>query len=68
MVPKRLKGMLNPDGRSPLPPDQLPEHPVRVVVTILANGEEDTLAELGDYSDQLTDYEDRLARGEIRWE
>ncbi len=68
MVPKRLAGILNPDGRITLPPDELPEHPVRVIVTILKDREEDSLAELGDYSGQLTDYEDRLARGEIRWE
>jgi hypothetical protein len=68
MISKTLEGMLNPDGRVTLPPDELPEHPVRVLVTFLGDGEGDTLSELGDYLRQLTDYEDRLARGEIRWQ
>jgi hypothetical protein len=68
MIPKTPEGVLNPDGRVTLPPDELPEHPVRVLVTILEGDEGDTLSELGDYLDQLTDYEDRLARGEIRWQ
>jgi len=68
MIPKTLEGVLNPDGRLTLPPDELPEHPVRVLVTILEGDEGDTLSELGDYLGQLTDYEDRLARGEIRWQ
>jgi hypothetical protein len=59
--------VLNPDGRVTLPPEELPEHPVRVMVTILESGEEQALSELGDDPDQLTGYEDRLARGEIRW-
>ena len=68
MIPKTLEGVLNPDGRLTLPPDELPEHPVRVLVTILEGGEGDKLSELGDYLGQLIDYEDRLARGEIRWQ
>jgi hypothetical protein len=35
-----------------------------VIVTILENGEEAALAEVGDYLDRLTDFEERLARGE----
>lgn len=30
--------------------------------------EGEALSELGDYLDQLTDYEERLARGEIQWQ
>jgi hypothetical protein len=67
MIFKTLEGVLNPDGRVTLPPEELPEHPVRVMVTILESGEEQALSELGDDLDQLTDYEDRLARGEIEW-
>jgi hypothetical protein len=67
MIYKTLETVLNPDGRVTLPPDALPEHPVRVMVTILDGGEEEALWEVGDYHDQLTDYEDRLARGEIQW-
>jgi hypothetical protein len=33
-----------------------------------AGDEEVTLSELGDYLNQLTDYEERLARGEIQWQ
>jgi hypothetical protein len=68
MIYKTLEGVLNPDGRVVLPPDELPEHPVRVMVTILEGGEEAALADLGDYLDQLTDYEERLARGEVQWQ
>jgi hypothetical protein len=67
MIYKTLEGVLNPDGRVTLSPEDLPEHPVRVMITILENGEEQALSELGNYLDQLTDYEDRLARGEIQW-
>ncbi len=67
MIYKTLEGVLNPDGRVTLPADELPEHPVRVMVTILESGGEEPLWEVGDYLDQLTDYEDRLARGEIQW-
>ena len=67
MIYKTLEGVLSPDGRVTLPPDEMPEHPVRVMVTILDSGEEEALWEVGDYLDQLTNYEDRLARGEIQW-
>jgi hypothetical protein len=68
MIYRTLEGVLNPDGHMVLPPDELPEHPVRVMVTILESDEEDSLSEMGDYLDQLTDYEERLARGEIQWQ
>ncbi len=42
--------------------------PCGVMVTILESGEEEALSELGDYLDRLTDYEERLARGEIQWQ
>jgi hypothetical protein len=68
MIYKTLEGVLNPDGRIVVPLDELPEHPVRVMVTILEGTEEDALSEMGDYLDQLTDYEERLARGEVQWQ
>lgn len=68
MTYKTLEGILHPDGRLTLSPDELPEHPVRVMVTLLEDGGEAELSELGDYLDQLTDYEDRLARGEVQWQ
>ena len=68
MIYKTLEGVLNPDGRVILPPEELPEHPVRVMVTILEGGDESALSELGDNLDGLTDYEEQLARGEVRWQ
>ena len=69
MIYKTLEGTMDPDGRVALPPGELPEHPVRVMVTILEGGaEEAALTEPGDYLDQLMDYEERLARGEIQWQ
>jgi hypothetical protein len=65
MVYKTLDGVLYPDGKVELPPNELPDRPVRVMVTILGDVEvEEELADLGDYLEQLTDYEERLARGE----
>jgi hypothetical protein len=68
MIYKTLEGVLNPDGRVILPREELPEHSVRVIVTILENGEEAALSEVGDYLDRLTDYEERLAQGKIQWQ
>jgi hypothetical protein len=65
---KTVEGVLHPDGRVTLPPDELPEHPVRVMVTLLEDGGEAELSELGDYLDHLTDYEERLERGEVQWQ
>jgi hypothetical protein len=68
MTYKTLEGVLHPDGKVTLPQEDLPDHPVRVMVTLLEEGDEASLSELGDYSDQLTEYEERLARGEIQWQ
>jgi hypothetical protein len=68
MTYKTVEGVLHPDGKVILPDKELPDHPVRVMVTILEASEEALLAELGDYQEKLTEYEDRLARGEIRWQ
>lgn len=62
-----VEGVLHPDGTVSLPPDQLPKAPVRVMVTLLDDADA-ALTEPGDYLEQLTDYEERLARGEIRWQ
>jgi hypothetical protein len=51
-----------------LPAAELPDHPVRVMVTFLEMDEQGFLTETGDYLAQLTDYEERLARGEIQWQ
>jgi hypothetical protein len=68
MTYRTLEGVLHPDGKVTLAPADLPEHPVRVMVTILDPGEETVLSEPGDYLARLTEYEERLARGEIRWQ
>jgi len=68
MIHKTLEGVLHPSGRLTLPLDQLPDHSGRVLVTLLEDREEAALVEPGDYLDRLTDYEERLARGEIQWQ
>jgi hypothetical protein len=68
MTYKTLEGVLHPDGTVTLPQAELPGHPVRVMVTILEPHEDASLSEMGDYSQQLSDYEERLARGEIQWQ
>ena len=65
---KTLEAMLHPDGKITLPREEVPDHPVKVLVTILEPGEDTVLAELGDYLEQLTEYEERLARGDIQWQ
>ncbi len=68
MTYRTLEGVLHPDGRVTLSSAELPAHPVRVMVTILEPDEESALADVGDYLEKLTDYEERLARGEIQWQ
>ena len=65
---KTMRGMLYPDGKLALPSDEIPDHPVAVMVTLLEQDEETSLSKLGDYHEMLTDYEERLARGEIQWQ
>jgi hypothetical protein len=65
---RTVEGVLHPDGTLTLPQEELPGHPVRVMVTLLEATDDAALAELGDYAAQLADYEERLARGEIRWQ
>lgn len=68
MTYKTVEGVLNPDGTVTVAPAELPDHPVNVMITILERGEDAFLSEPGDYLNTLTDYEDRLARGEIQWQ
>jgi hypothetical protein len=68
MIYQTFSATLHPDGKVTLPLDQLPPHPVRVLVTIMQDSEDALLTELGDYQQQLMDYEERLARGEVRWQ
>jgi hypothetical protein len=68
MPQKTLEAILHPDGRVTLPTGQLPDHPVRVMITLLEDGGATALSEWGDHLDQLTVDEERLARGEVRWQ
>jgi hypothetical protein len=68
MIYKTVEGILHPDGRVSLPPEELPDHAVNVMITILESAEDSMLSEPGDYLTHLTDYEERLARGEIQWQ
>jgi len=67
MTFRTLETVLQPDGRLTLPQSELPRRPVRVMVTVLDSDDDAQLADLGDYNAALTDYEERLARGEIQW-
>lgn len=62
------EGVLHPDGTVQLTQDRLPGRAVRVLVTLLESEDDSSLSEPGDYLERLEDYEDRLARGEIRWQ
>jgi hypothetical protein len=68
MTHKTVEAVLHPDGRVVLPAAGLPDRPVRVRVTFLEAADEADLSAPGDYPERLTDYEERLARGEIRWQ
>lgn len=68
MTYKTVQGVLHPDGTLSLPHEELPNHDVPVMITILEQSEESLLSEPGDYLNQLTAYEERLARGDIQWQ
>lgn len=61
-----LEGILEPTGKIKIEKGKLPDHSVRVKVTIL-DEETTSFHEIGDYLSQLEEYELRLARGEIQW-
>lgn len=68
MTYRTLEAVLQPDGKLTLGPAELPQRPVRVMVTILESDEETILSEPGDYLKKLSEYEESLARGEIQWQ
>ena len=68
MIYRTLEGVLQPDGKVTFAHATPPPRPVRVLVTLLEDAEDQPLSEMGDYLQQLTDYEERLAQGEIRWQ
>jgi len=43
------------------------EFPVEVMVTFVKPFSEPDLSEIGDYSEKLISYEEKLAKGEISW-
>lgn len=64
-----VKGIMKPDGKIELDDCDMPQGPVKVLVTILDEEIEETkqLSEQGDYLKQLESYEDALAKGSIQW-
>lgn len=68
MILKTICGTLTPDGHLTVSKDDLPLEPVSVMVTLLPRSAETFLSEVGDYRASLCDYEERLARGEIKWQ
>ena len=68
MTYKTVQGVLHPNGMLTVTGEQLPDHPVAVMVTILEQIGEESLTDLGDYQEQLLEYEERLARGEVQWQ
>jgi len=67
---RTFRGWIRKDGRVELEEDRIPDHDAPVLVTFLEDdfeGERARLTALGDYASDLSDYEDRLARGEVEW-
>jgi len=65
-----VRGWMRRDGRVELEDGRAPDHDTPVLVTFLEDdfeGESARLSALGDYAGTLSDYEERLARGEIKW-
>jgi hypothetical protein len=54
-----MKASPDPKRRGVLMPDEIVPPP---------ENDDTDLAELGDYIEQLSDYEERLAQGEIQWQ
>ena len=67
MAYRTLESVLHPDSHLTLPLVELPQRPMRVMVTFLEEDDAESLADLGDYSETLSDYEDLLAKGAIQW-
>jgi len=65
-----VRGWVRRDGHLDLEDGRVPDHDTPVLVTFLedeAEREGAELSDVGDYADALSDYEARLARGEIQW-
>ena len=67
MAYRTLETVLHPDSHLALPLAELPQRPIRVMVTMMEDDEPETLADIGDYDETLTNYEELLAQGAIQW-
>ncbi|HLE86150.1 MAG: hypothetical protein NUV74_01350 [Candidatus Brocadiaceae bacterium] len=66
---KTVKGIIRPNGKIDLDDFEIPQFPIRVIVTILDEdlSKESKLSEVGDYLEQLENYEEALAKGQVQW-
>jgi len=66
---KTVKGIIRPNGKIDLDDFEIPQFPIRVIVTILDENlsKERKLSEVGDYLKQLENYEKALAKGQVQW-
>ena len=66
---KTVKGIIRPNGKIDLDGFEIPQFPIRVIVTILDEDllKESNLSEVEDYLEQLENYEEALAKGQVQW-
>ena len=66
---KTVKGIIRPNGKIDLDDFEIPQFPIRVMVTILDEdlSKESKLSEVGDYLERLENYEEALAKGQVQW-
>ncbi len=66
---KTVKGIIRPNGKIDLDDFEIPQFPIRVIVTILDEdlSKESKLSEVGDYLEQLENYEEALTKGQVQW-
>jgi hypothetical protein len=68
MTYKTVQGVLHPNGTLSLTAEDMPDHAVPVMVTIMESDEVESPVDPWGYLTTLMDYEERLARGEIKWQ
>ena len=66
---KTVKGIIRPNGKIDLDDFEIPQFPIRVIVTILDEdlSKESKLSEVGNYLEQLENYEESLVKGQVQW-
>ena len=66
---KTVKGIIRPNGKIDLDDFEIPQFPIRVMVTILDEdlSKESKLSEVGDYLARLENYEEALAKCQVQW-